>query len=429
MNYSIESEQSVLGSILLKNELIYETLLLPEDFYDEPHQTIFKSMLQLREQDVPIDLVSLISVLGDARDEVGGTHYLAQLAHSVPSTANFDWYEKTIKEKSTLRAGLDAVKELCTSGTENPSEFAAEMLAIAENMNGVRKTGFQHIREGLMEHFDLLNDKISNPKSVGLSTVGTELDRITGKWQKQTLNIVAARPSVGKTAFLLNNAVISGKEGTAVAIFSLEQQKTQLYDRMIASECLIDGERIKTAQLTEDEWQKYTIGFTTLAELPIYIDDRPGQTIQEIRSAVRKLKKDVESKGMELIVFIDYLQLIHGGKRFSSRNEEVGYISSTLKQMSRENDCTVVALSQLSRDVEKRQDKRPMLSDLRESGNIEQDADIIAFLYRDDYYNSEAEKKNIVEIIVAKNREGQVGTAEMVNLRNYCKFVDCDRIH
>lgn len=430
MNYSIESEQTVIGSILIRNDLIYETILAPEDFYHKPHQIIFEKMIQLREKDTAIELVSLIMELGDQKEMVGGSIYLTSLTKSIPSTANFEYYERTVKEKSQLRSGLDAMQELCTSGTENPSDIAAEMMAIAENMSGERKGGFQHIKDTLMEHFDGMSEKLANPKSKGIPTCGTDVDRITGRYQKQTLVIIGARPSVGKTAYLLNNARRAAGENVAVGIFSLEQPKTQLMDRMIAADCHIDGNRIKEVTLTDDEWTKYTMGLAKLSDLPIYIDDRPGQSIQEIRSAVRKLKKQVSQQGMELLIFIDYLQLIHGGKKFQGgRNEEVGYISTTLKQVARENDCTVVALSQLIRETEKRQDKRPMLSDLRESGNIEQDADLVKFLYRDDYYNQESEKKNIVEVIVAKNREGAVGTAEMVFIKNYCKFVDLDRSH
>lgn len=429
MNYSIESEQTVLGSILIKSELIYETILAPEDFYHKPHEIIFEKMIQLRDKDKAIELVSLAIELGDQKEMVGGLTYLTSLAMSIPSTANFEYYERTVKEKSQLRSGLDAIQELCTSGTENPSDIAAEMMAIAENMSGERKGGFQHIKDTLMEHFDGMSEKLANPKSKGIPTCGTDVDRITGRYQKQTLVIIAARPSVGKTAYLLNNARRAASENVAIGIFSLEQPKTQLMDRMIAADCQIDGNRIKEVTLTDDEWTKYTMGLSLLSELPIYIDDRPGQSIQEIRSAVRKLNKQVSQQGMDLVIFIDYLQLIQSGRNFKDRNAEVGFISNTLKRIARENDCTVVALSQLSRDTEKRQDKRPMLSDLRESGNIEQDADLVKFLYRDDYYNQESDKKNIVEVIVAKNREGAVGTAEMVFIKNYCKFVDLDRSH
>ncbi|KOS03956.1 replicative DNA helicase [Paenibacillus polymyxa] len=422
--FSLEAEQSVLGSILLAPDLIYESLLMPDAFHHEGHRVIFENMLSLREENKKIDVVSIASRMGQALQDVGGMSYLVDLRKSVPSVSDFAFYERIVKEKHLMRTGLIAVKEVYSGGHEDPTEFAAELMSIAEKIGDQSrdKEGFSHIKDGLMNHFELLNDKKYNGQALGVSTVGTELDRITGKWQKQTLNIVAARPSMGKTAFLLNNAVRNGKEGLTVAIFSLEQPEMQLYDRMIAAECFIDGERIRTGQLRDDEWETYTIGLSVLTEMNVFIDDRPGLSVQEIRAAVRKLKK----RHPDLIVYIDYLQLIKGGKKFSSRNEEVGYISSSLKQMARENDCPVISLAQLSRGVEQRQDKRPMMSDLRESGNIEQDADTISFLYRDDYYNRDTEKKNIIEIIVAKNREGSVGTAEMMNLKQYGKFKDFD---
>lgn len=418
---SLEAEQSVLGMILLEPELIHDTTLNEDYFSDKPNQIIFGTMLSLRDKQKPIDFVTLSATLGDLLQEIGGTSYLLQLTRSVPTTADIAWHEKIIKDKYLMRTGVNSVRDLIEEKIDDPTQFAAHIMSIAESMEqNTNKQGLKHIKEGLMSHFDQLDDKKNNPKSGGISTLGTDLDKITGKWQKQTLNVIAARPSVGKTAAMLNNAVKNGKEGLTVAVFSLEQPEVQLYDRMISAECHIDGDRIRTGQLFEEEWLKYTMALSELAVLGIYIDDRPGLTVQEIRSSVRKLKKD----NPELIVYIDYLQLIQSGKKMNNRNEEVGYISNSLKQMARENDCPVIALAQLSRSVEQRQDKRPMMSDLRESGNIEQDADTISFLYRDDYYNKESEKKNIIEIIVAKNRNGGVGTAEMVNLKSYGKFVN-----
>lgn len=424
--YNLEAEQSVLGSILLEPELIYETTLQDKEFYHHEHKIIFQHMTELRDQEKKIDIVSLSSKIGQAVQEIGGVKYLLTLSQSVPTVSNFATYEQIIKERFVMYSGMQSLKEICNKEYDDSKDFVSELLEVAETLGDQSHTdtGLEHIAGDLEEHFETLQDKKYNGVSVGASTVGTDLDKITGKWQNQTLNVVAARPSVGKTAFALNGAVKNGKEGMTVAIFSLEQPKRQLLDRMIAAECHIDGERIKSGQLFDEEWIKYTIGSANLSELNIFIDDRPGLTVQEIRVAVRKLKK----KHPNLIVYIDYLQLVRGGKKYSdrNRNEEVGYVSSSLKQMARENDCPVIALAQLSRGVEQRQDKRPMMSDLRESGNIEQDADTISFLYRDDYYNADTEKKNIIEIIVAKNREGQTGTAEMVNLRNYGKFIDYD---
>lgn len=427
--YNLEAEQSVLGSIILRPDLIYESLLTEEEFYHEDHQKIFAAMISLREKEISIDVVTLSNELKEELSGIGGVGYLLKLSQSVPTVGDFTTHERIVKDRYLMRLGMRTIQELHTSGVNDPKELAAELMNLSESLSDQSRSadGFKHISNGVMDHYDAIERKKTEGQATGASTVGKDLDDITGKWKKQTLNIVAARPSVGKTAFLLNNAVRNGKEGLTVAIFSLEMPDMQLYDRMIAAECNIDGHRVEAGDLYDDEWEKYTLGLAELAKLDIYIDDRPGLSVQEIRSAVRKLKK----KCPELIVFIDYLQLIKGGSKFNNRNrnEEVGFISSSLKQMARENDCPVVALAQLSRTVEHRQDKRPMMSDLRESGNIEQDADTITFLYRDDYYNAETEKKNIIECIVAKNRNGRTGTAEMVNLKNYGKFVNYERNH
>lgn len=424
--YSLETEQAQLGSILKDPDLIYESLLNPEHFYHDGHRMIFEAMTNMRDAGQKIDPVTLVAKLGDRVSDIGGVQYLLKLSDAVPTVQQFPKYEQLIKEKYLLRVGMESIKKLYSEMPDDPKALAAELMGLAEDIGDQVQTeeGFSHIHDGLMQHFDQLENKKYNGVASGISTVGKAMDKITGKWQKQSLNIIAARPSVGKTAFMLNNAKKNGKEGLAVGIFSLEQPEMQLYDRMIASECMIEGEHIRTGKLTDDEWAKYTMGLAKLADLNIYVDDRPGRTIQEIRAAVRKLKK----RHPELIIYIDYLQLINGGKKFGNRNEEVGYVSSSLKQMARENDCPVIALAQLSRSVEQRQDKRPMLSDLRESGNIEQDADTITFLYRDDYYNAETEKPNIIECIVAKNRNGSVGTAEMANLRQFGLFTDLERV-
>lgn len=427
--YNLEAEQSVLGSIIIQPDLIYESLLTEEEFFHADHQKIFGAMVSLREKEIGVDIVTLSNEMKDELDDVGGVSYLLKLSQSVPSVNDFATHERIVKDRYLMRLGMRTIQDLLSSGVNDPKELAAELMDLSESLSDQSRSadGFKHISEGIMEHSDEIDRKKHEGQATGAGTVGKDLDEITGKWKKQTLNIVAARPSVGKTAFLLNNAVRNGKDGLTVAIFSLEMPDMQLYDRMIAAECNIDGHRVSEGDLYDEEWEKYTLGLSELAQLDIYIDDRPGLSVQEIRSAVRKLKK----KCPELIVFIDYLQLIKGGSKFNNknRNEEVGHISSSLKQMARENDCPVVALAQLSRTVEQRQDKRPMMSDLRESGNIEQDADTITFLYRDDYYNAESEKKNIIEMIVSKNRNGRTGTAEMVNMKNYGKFVNYDRVH
>lgn len=425
--YSLEAEQAILGAILIEPDLIYESTLIPEHYHHDGHQLIFEHMLQMRDKQEKVDVVSLVSKLGTAVQDIGGVQYLLKLSESFKMVDQFGKYEQIVKDKYLLRTGMTSIKQLYNEMPDNPKELAAELQNLAETIGDQIRTegGFRHIKDGLMDHVDQLEAKKENGIALGVKTVGTDLDKITGRWKKQTLNIIAARPSVGKTAFMLNNAVRAAEEGVTVAIFSLEQPEEQLLDRMVAAECRIVGDNVRVGELNDEEWTKYSLGLSKLAALEIYIDDKPGRTVQEIRSAVRQLKK----KHPEIIVLIDYLQLVNGGKKFSNRNEEVGYVSNSLKQMARENDCPVITLAQLSRTVEQRQDKRPMMSDLRESGNIEQDADTITFLYRDDYYNQETEKKNVVECIVAKNREGAVGTAEMVFLREYGKFVDYTKVY
>ena len=421
--HNLEAERSTLGAVLLKPELIHETILTGEEFSAEAHRTLFGAMLSLRDNNQTVDLVHIAQELGEELEKCGGVIYLTNLSQAVPSVTAFGEYERIVKEKHTLRKGAEALREVMTTEYKDPQTFAAEIMSIAEAIEGgaAASDSFISIKGDILNHYDALCDKASKGTGLGHSTACLDMDKLIGKWQKQTLNIIAARPSVGKTAYLLCNAVKNAKEGDAVAIFSLEMSRFLLYDRMLAAECMIDGLRIKNGTLLDEEWEKYTLGLGRLGELDIYIDESNAKTIHEIRSQVRKLKKQHEN----LIVYIDYLQLIHGGSKYNnrSRNEEVGYISAMLKQMARENDCPVIALAQLSRSLESRQDKRPMMSDLRESGNIEQDADTITFLYRDDYYDKETDKANIVELIVAKNRNGQVGTVEMANLKQYCKFV------
>ncbi|WP_028589454.1 replicative DNA helicase [Paenibacillus massiliensis] len=427
--YNLEAEQAVLGAVLLNRDIIYETTLTPEDFYHESHQKIFAAMLEVRDQEKNIDIVTLSYQLRDNLQDVGGTKYLLDMCNAVPTTADTANYERIVKDRYLMRLSMTKLKEIYSGEMDDPQEIANELTDLIEAITDQSKTvdAWKHIKDGLLQHADVISDKKESGIPTGAATAGIDLDKITGRWKSQTLNIVAARPSMGKTAYLLNNAVRNASEGLTVAIFSLEMDELQLYDRMIAAECHIDGKRIQDGALRDDEWETYTLGLSRLAGLDIWIDDRPGLSIHEIRTAVRKLKK----KRPNLIVYIDYLQLIKGGKKFEnrSRNDEVGYISSSLKQMARENECPVVALAQLSRSVEQRQDKRPMMSDLRESGNIEQDADIIMFLYRDDYYNQETEKKNIIEMIVSKNRNGATGVAEMVNLKQYGKFAHYERAY
>ncbi|MCV9950288.1 replicative DNA helicase [Paenibacillus sp. BT-177] len=434
---NLEAEQAVIGSILLQSEALITAMerVQTEDFYDKAHQMIYEAMIELGESGQPIDLVTLTSKIQDKGqlEDIGGVSYLAKLAHGVPTAANVDYYAQIIEEKAMLRRLIRAATQIVSEGYSS-GEDVAGMLSDAERKimeisNGRSGSGFIAIRDVVMEVFDrveLLHQNKGN--TTGIPSGFVDLDKMTAGFQRNDLIIVAARPSVGKTAFALNiaqNVAVRAKE--TVAIFSLEMSAAQLVQRMICAEANLDANVMRTGEIKgDDDWAKLTMGIAALSEAEIYIDDTPGITVADIRAKCRRLKAE---KGLGMIV-IDYLQLIHGrGKAGENRQQEVSEISRTLKQIARELEVPVIALSQLSRGVEQRQDKRPMMSDLRESGSIEQDADIVAFLYRDDYYNQETEKKNIIEIIIAKQRNGPVGTVELVFLKNYNKFANYERAH
>ncbi|PYI52406.1 replicative DNA helicase [Paenibacillus flagellatus] len=433
---NLEAEQAVLGAILLDSDALITVMerIGSDDFYRTSHQQIFGAMLELAQQNEPIDLITLTARLQDNQqlEGIGGVGYLSQLANAVPTAANVDYYAQIVEEKSMLRRLIRTATQIVTDGYAGEEDVSSllgdaekRILEISQRQSG---SGFISIRDVLMEVFEKVEFLYSNKGgSSGIPSGFPDLDRMTSGFQRSDLIIVAARPSVGKTAFSLNiaqNVGVRAKE--TVAIFSLEMGAAQLVQRMICAEANVDATRMRTGQLEGDDWEKLTMAIGTLSEANIYIDDSPSVTVADIRAKCRRLKQE---KGLGMIL-IDYLQLIQGrGKAGDNRQQEVAEISRTLKQIARELNVPVIALSQLSRGVEQRQDKRPMMSDLRESGSIEQDADIVAFLYRDDYYDKESEKKNIIEIIIAKQRNGPVGTVELAFLKNYNKFVSLDRTH
>ncbi|MFD2615288.1 replicative DNA helicase [Paenibacillus gansuensis] len=433
---NLEAEQAVLGAVLLDSEALVTSMerIRSEDFYSTAHQRIFEAMVELGEGNQPVDLITLTSRLQDKQEleDIGGVSYLAKLANSVPTAANVDYYAAIVEEKSMLRRLIRTATEIVSNGYGGAddvggilNEAEQRILEISNRRTG---SGFISIRDVLMEVFERVEFlHQSKGDMTGIPSGFVDLDKMTSGFQRSDLIIVAARPSVGKTAFALNvaqNVGVRAKE--TVAIFSLEMSAAQLVNRIVCAEANVDAGRMRTGTLEADDWEKMTMAIGALSEAEIYIDDTPGITVSEIRAKCRRLKKE---KGLGMIL-IDYLQLISGrGKAGENRQQEVSEISRTLKQIARELEVPVIALSQLSRGVEQRQDKRPMMSDLRESGSIEQDADIVAFLYRDDYYDKESEKKNIIEIIIAKQRNGPVGTVELVFLKNYNKFVSLDRAH
>ncbi|WP_409348254.1 replicative DNA helicase [Paenibacillus gyeongsangnamensis] len=432
---NLEAELAVLGAVLLDGDALITAMerINSDDFYRPAHQLIYEAMIEIAEANEPVDLITLTARLQDKQqlEEVGGISFLSELVNAVPTAANVDYYAQIVEEKSLLRRLIRTATQIVSNGYSGEEEVSGllsdaeqRIMEISQRRSG---NGFIAIRDVLMEVFDkvemLYNQKGSTS---GIRSGFHDLDKMTSGFQRSDLIIVAARPSVGKTAFALNIAQNVGvREKETVAIFSLEMGAAQLVQRMICAEANVDAGRMRTGFLEPDDWEKLTMAIGSLSEANIYIDDSPSVTVADIRAKCRRLKKE---RGLGMIL-IDYLQLIHGRGKGDNRQQEVSEISRTLKQIARELNVPVIALSQLSRGVEQRQDKRPMMSDLRESGSIEQDADIVAFLYRDDYYDKESEKKNIIEIIIAKQRNGPVGTVELAFLKSFNKFVSLDRTH
>jgi replicative DNA helicase len=431
---NIEAEQAVLGAVFLEPSSLTTAseILIPEDFYRATHQRIFSVMLTLSEKGEPVDLVTVTSELADLKllEEIGGVSYLSDLANSVPTAANIEYYAKIVEEKSILRRLIRTATSIVTDGYARDDEVDVLLNEAEKGILDVSRRknsgAFQNIKDVLVDAYDnieLLHNRVGD--ITGISTGFNELDRMTAGFQRNDLIIVAARPSVGKTAFALNIAQnVATKTDENVAIFSLEMGAQQLVMRMLCAEGNINAQNLRTGQLTSEDWGKLTMAMGSLSNAGIYIDDTPGVKINEIQSKCRRLKQE---NGLSMIL-IDYLQLIQGnGRAGENRQQEVSEISRSLKALARELEVPVIALSQLSRGVESRQDKRPMMSDIRESGSIEQDADIVAFLYRDDYYDKESENKNIIEIIIAKQRNGPTGTVELAFVKEYNKFVNLEK--
>ncbi|MDI3538426.1 MAG: replicative helicase [Bacillota bacterium] len=426
--YSLEAEQSVLGAMLLDAEAVYTAaeILRPEDFYQENHQHIFRIMTELSSRGVSCDLVTVSEALRQEGrlEAVGGIAYLSDLAASVPSTANAEHYARIVAEKSLLRQLIRAANKIIEE-SYSAAEEAAAILDDAERaiLNVAQRRSGQelvHVREALVEAYDRIEYLAQNQGVVpGLSTGFRDLDRLTSGLQPADFIVVAARPSMGKTSFCLNIAQhVAAVEKRPVALFSLEMSREQLVQRLLAAEARIPGQKLRTGALDEEDWPRLVAAMGRLAELPIFIDDSPAMTVMEIRAKARRL---VAEQGPGLII-IDYLQLIQGTGRSENRQQEISEISRSLKALAREVKSPVVALSQLSRAVEQRQDKRPVLSDLRESGAIEQDADLVAFIYRDEYYNPDTEKKGIAEVIISKQRNGPTGVVQLAFLKDFTLF-------
>ncbi len=430
---NVEAEQSVIGSMLLDKDAIpnIAEILKSEDFYREDHREIYDVIMDLFDKGEAIDLITVSDQLKQrgTLESVGGLEYLTNVATSVPTTANSRHYAKIVEEKSLLRKLIRASSEILDMGYE-ASEEAAVVLDRAEksifDILQKRSTqGFIPIKDALLDTYNRL-EELYNSKSfiTGVPSGFTDLDHKTAGFQGSDLVLIAARPAMGKTAFALNIAQYAAVvKKVPVAIFSLEMSKEQLVSRLLCSEAMVDSQKIRTGRLDDEDWQKLARATGPLSEAPVFIDDTPGASVMEIRAKCRRLKLE---KGLGLVV-IDYLQLMQGRGKTENRQQEISEISRSLKILAKEINVPVIALSQLSRAPEQRTDHRPIMSDLRESGAIEQDADIVMFLYRDDYYNEDSEKKNVAEVIVSKHRNGSTGTIELRWFGEYTKFCNLKR--
>ena len=431
----VEAEQAVIGSMLTDRDAVISAIevLKEEDFYREDNKTIYEAILNLYNRSEPIDIITLKAELKSMGmfDKIGGLEYIVGLPEKVPTTANVEKYISIVKEKSELRRLIKAANEIIEQGYD-PTENIDDIMNSAEKkifniMQDKDQKSYSPIKDVLIDAFTELEQLYNQKQHItGVPTGFIDLDYKTAGLHNSDLILIAARPAMGKSAFALNiatNAALKAK--VPAVLFSLEMSKEQMVNRILCSEAMVDSNKVRTGKIDDDDWIKLADTMGDLSEAPIYIDDTPGISINEIRAKCRKLKLE---KNIGLVV-IDYLQLVQGSSKRAqgSREQEISEISRSLKILAKEINVPVIALSQLSRAPEQRPDHRPMLSDLRESGAIEQDADIVMFLYRDDYYNEDSEDKGLAEVIVAKHRAGSTGTVKLVWLGNYTKFANMER--
>ncbi len=427
---NLEAEQSILGSILLENSAINSVLevMSKGDFYSEAHRKIFNVMVELSEKNEPVDIITLSNALRDKNllDSIGGTAYLASLVDNVPSAANVANYAKIAKEKAILRGLIGSATEIITScyetGTDVDQVLDRAEHSIFEIAENKVRPSFYPIREIVKDSFRSIEDLYARKELItGVPTGFEKIDDLTSGLQKSDLIIIAGRPSMGKTAFALNIAQFAALEGQIpVAVFSLEMSKEQLVFRLLASEARVDSQRLRKGFLGETDWPKLTTAAGRLSEAPLFIDDTPAITVLEMKAKSRRLKADA---GLGLIV-VDYIQLMRASGFRDNREQEISEISRSLKALAKELKVPVIALSQLNRKVEDRTNRRPQMADLRESGAIEQDADVIAFIYRDEVYNKSDDnpEKGTAEIIIGKQRNGPTGTVKLAFLEKFTSF-------
>lgn len=430
---ALEAEQAVIGSMLIDPSCIPEVieLLRPEDFYAEENRRIFETVYGMFTDSARIDAVTVLNELKirGEYDDAGGRAYLSQLMDVTPTAAGVREYARIIRDKSMLRevaaAGAD-IQAMAYEGAGEASDIAeAAEQKIYAVRHGREVQGLAPINSIILDVYNRLDELAQSESGLpGLPTGFHDLDRRLTGLNKSDLILIAARPGMGKTAFALNVALYAAKHTDKdVVLFQLEMSRDQLASRLLSQEAVIDSQKLKTGELEPDDWTKIARAANTLAKTHIYVDDNPAITVAEIKAKCRRLGDNLG------LIVIDYLQLMQSGKRSESRVNEIGEISRAMKIMAKELNVPVICLSQLSRAVEKREDKRPMLSDLRESGAIEQDADIVLFIYRDEYYDNDSEEKNNAEIIIAKNRHGATGSVMLQWIGQYTTFYNQDRIH
>lgn len=431
--HSSEAEQTVLASALIDHVAVEKiiNLLSTDDFYFEANKEIFDSIKQVHIQNIPVDVLTVTEELKKRGkiDYIGGFEYLAKLTENIITSKNVEAYCNIIREKATLRRLISASSEIIEKGYKENDDVQkiielaeSRIFSISQNRS---INSFSEIKDVLMDVFNTLEERAMNKGSItGLTTGYDDLDRMTSGLQRSDLILLAARPSMGKTALALNIAMNAVKTGASVALFSLEMSKEQYVQRIISMESMVDSSKLRTGNLDDEDWTRLISTMSTISSYNVFIDDTAAISVFELMSKCRRLKIE---KGLDLIV-IDYLQLMSDGTNSSNRQQEISNISRGLKALAREMDCPVIALSQLSRAPELRQDHRPIMSDLRESGAIEQDADIVLMLYRDEYYfKEESEKKGITDVIIAKQRNGPVGTVELAWIGQYTKFGNIQR--
>lgn len=425
-----DAEKSVLGSIFLDKEAMYDVMefLVADDFYSEMHKEIYAAVLEIHKRNIPVDTITVAEELKKRKslEMVGGRAYIAYLSTIVPSTENAVQYAKMVTEKAELRKLIQAATDIIEKSYQEKMEPDA-VLDFAENSifriaQDKQKKDFIPLKEILWENINRIDEMSKLEGNItGLTTGYIDLDAKTSGLQKSDLIVLAARPSMGKTAFALNIAQQAASKGSAkVMIFSLEMSREQLGQRMLSMESKVDIQKLRSGSVERKDWEQIHIALDNLSKAEVFIDDTPGISIMEMKNKCRRLKTE---KGLDLVI-IDYLQLMNYDGRAESRQQEITALSRALKQLARELECPVMVLSQLSRAPEQRTDHRPVLSDLRESGAIEQDADIVMFLYRDEYYNKDTDRPNICDVIISKQRNGPTGSIELTWLSKYTRFVN-----